>query len=169
MKKNFKYLTSASLILMMFYIMFSGCKKPDSRPVDLGNLVFTGIGTAAQVIPVSKSPGSANFKAVYDANQKEFNYTITWQGLDSTVTSGSIYGPNSAGQNNVILRSLFTSGTLPHTDSLTSVFYGLNALSDSELAGLKNGQWYYVLNTSSSPNGAVRGQIVYTKTFFETP
>lgn len=168
MKRNFLYYICGA-ILIFFYISIASCKKAAvTSYTDYGNYVFTGDGSAAQLIPAGTGKGTAKFRGIYDANQNEFNYTLTWKNLDSTVTLARIYGPNSAGQTNATIIDVFNSTPLrAHTDSLSSASWGLGSLNDQQVADLKAGKWYYIINTTSSPTGAVRGNITLSSTFFK--
>ncbi|WP_345952853.1 CHRD domain-containing protein [Mucilaginibacter sp. PAMB04168] len=153
-------------------LSFYSCKKfDDSRPNDLGKLVFAGTGNAAQLTPPGTSTGTATFSGVYDANQKVFNYKLNWKNLDTTVVTARFYGPNAVGQENVQLRDIFVSTTTannrPKTDSLTSAFFSLNALSDKEANDLKDGKWSFLITTPTSPNGVLKGKITYVRTYFD--
>jgi hypothetical protein len=153
-------------VALFFYGLVSSCKKAAVNPVDLGQMVFTGDGSAAQLVPVGTGTGTATFSGVYDSDQRVFNFQLKWTGLDAGAATARFYGPNTAGQTGVALRDIFTTPTKGITDSITTFFSFYNRLSDSEVSDLKNGKWYYLITTANSPNGAVRGQIIYSRTFY---
>ena len=169
MKTKYIFHFVCIVVFALFYFSISSCKKDVvTSYVDYGNYVFVGDGSSAQLIPAGTGNGTSKFRAIYDANQKEFNYTLTWKNLDSTVTLARIYGPNPAGQTNAAILDIFNATPVrAHTDSLSSAAWGLNALSDQQVADLKAGKWYYIISTTSSPNGAVRGSIKLSSTFFK--
>jgi hypothetical protein len=170
--KKFVYHTLCFLTISIITITVYSCKKiDDSKPQDLGTLVFTGPGSAAQLDPAGSSAGTAMFSGVYDANLKTFNYKLSWKNLDSTLVTARFYGPNAAGQPNAQLRDIYvstaTANNRPKTDSLTNAIFALNALSDKEFSDLKDGKWSYLITTPSSPNGVLKGKITYVRTYFD--
>lgn len=169
MKRNFKGFVVPVLSVMVVMI-WMGCKKEYHETfVDLGVQVYTGTATAAQAIPAKPGNGTATISAYFDANNRVFNYTVNWSKLDSTATSVSFYGPYSTSQPYVLLRTPTTFGTPLPTGNAGSTSYAifqLNALTDFDLNNLRNGLWYFVVNTTASPAGAVRGKISYVTTTY---
>lgn len=159
------------LLAGVFLLLAAGCKKPSYNTfVDQGTLVFTSSASAPQLVIPGNSNGTATLSATFDANNKVFNYTATWAKMDSTITSIVIYGPNAAGQPYVITRTLATfSAPLPTgaAGSYQWTIFQLSALSDFEVSNLKSGNCYFVVNTTASPTGSVRGQIKYVNTIYE--
>ncbi|OCX52248.1 hypothetical protein BEL04_12270 [Mucilaginibacter sp. PPCGB 2223] len=168
MKINSKeILLGLSFMITMTWL---GCNKEHYETfVDQGTQVYTGTATATQAIPAKTGNGTATISAYFDANNKVFNYTVKWSQLDSTATSVSFYGPYSTSQPYVLLRTPTTFGTPLPTGNAGSTSYAifqLNALSDFDLDNLRNGLWYFVVNTTASPTGAVRGRISYVTTTY---
>ncbi len=169
MKKKFKSFIILGLSFMVAMIWI-GCKKEYHETfVDQGIQVYTGTATTAQAIPSGSGNGTATITAYFDVNNRVFNYTVKWSKLDSTATSVSFYGPYSTSQPYVLLRTPATFGTpLPtgNAGSTSNAIFQLNALSDFDLDNLRNGLWYFSVNTTASPTGAVRGKISYVTTTY---
>jgi len=146
-------------------ITLAGCTKEDqSAPyTDNGRIYFTGNATAAQMVPAGTSTGTAVFRGMYDVNSQIFNYQINWYGLAGGMTSASFYGPALAGQTGPATRSIATAQTKLATDSISGVIWTYSKLTDAELADLKNGKWYYIINTTANGSGEIRGQISLQK------
>ncbi|MES2276153.1 MAG: CHRD domain-containing protein [Bacteroidota bacterium] len=169
MKSKYKAFIAIGLAGLILSILWMGCKKEyHNSLVDLGIDVYTGTATTAMALPAKTGSGTALLSATYDENNRVFNYTVNWSKLDSTATSIAIYGPNSAGQPYVITRTLATfAAPLPTgaAGSSQNTIFQLNAFSDFELINLKAGNCYFVVNTTASTTGAVRGKITYVRTF----
>ena len=164
--------------LFSFYItitcllIFIGCTKNDTTTpyTNYGQYYFTGVGTASQLIPANPlvpSTDSIYFNAVYDANLQIFNFNIASSTLSSAPSTINFYNSADSGQVAPLDRSMSLNVTVLHADTIahTDTVYASNAiwaynkLSTQELTSLKNGLWYYVINTTGFSKGDVRGQI----------
>jgi len=140
--------------------VFVSCNKvSEPNYADAGHIVFTGNGSAAQLVPAGTSTGTAKLYAVYDNNSQILNVKLSWYGLSSTMTSANFYGPASSGQTGPVTRNIVTAQTKNMTDSVTAVIWNYSSLTPAELNDLKNGKWYYTIITQSTAAGEVRGQI----------
>jgi hypothetical protein len=153
-------------------LIFMGCTKNDTTApyTNYGQYYFSGIGTASQLVPANPadtSKGTVNFTAVYDANLEIFNFNIVGVGLTSTPSTINFYNAADSGQvapldRSVALNNIITTiDTITHTDTTTAsnTIWAYTKLSNAELTSLKNGLWYYVINTQNFSKGEVRGQI----------
>ena len=161
-----KLLLSLSIVLCGTMFLFS-CKKNDiATPyTNYGQYVFAGNASASQIVPsndADTSTGYATFNGSYDSTLQIFNYTITWVGLSSKVTSMNFYAGADSGQVAPLDRNIATytsANYLAQSYIYSSAAWTYGRLSGAEFNSLKNGQWYYVINTQNFSTGEVRGQI----------
>ena len=170
---NNKLLFTLSIVGLL---IFTGCTKDDTTVpyTNNGQYYFSGIGTASQLIPANPlvpSTDTISFNAVYDANLEIFNFNIESTTISSLPTSINFYGPADSGQVAPLDRSMSFSEIIIHADTIThidtttatSAIWAYTKLSNAELTSLKNGLWYYVINTPNFTKGEVRGQIKLVK------
>lgn len=161
MKKVFslprKFLLISSVVAMSALIL-SSCDKKDNNDNNKTTYSISGNASGSQMMPAVSDSGKASISGTYDASTRVLNYTTTWTNLTGAPTSAAFYA-GASGANGTMVGSNWNMGTGLNG---TGTYTGQVTLTADQASQLLNGGWYYVISTSSNPNGEVRGQITAT-------
>lgn len=117
---------------------------------------MVGDGSGKQVVPEISTNASSTFFGVYSKGYYNlFIYTIRFKDLSGPWTKISINGPSSSGQNGPEIH--LASSASPSVEGEATGSFNLNSIAGSQLL---SGQWYYIILTTTHPEGEVRGQII---------
>jgi len=113
---------------------------------------YTARLSARSEVPKIDSKGSGKLEATFDTTTKEFNYTLTFDGLSGPATAAHIHGPATrAGNAGVVAPLGDANPTSPITGSVT--------LTDDQVKFLRSDKLYVNVHTSANPGGEIRGQV----------
>lgn len=126
---------------------------PETNPADpRAHLVtFTTRLTGADAVPPTRSSGSGQIDALYDANTGLLRWRASWSGLSSAITGVNFHGPASEGQTAPV--------TLVWPAPFGPTYEGHATLPPQQAQDLLSGRWYISIQTSLYPGGEVRGQL----------
>jgi len=96
----------------------------------------------ADEVPPNATKGKGTVSATLDTNTKAFSYAVTYTGLTGPATAAHFHGPAAPG--------------------VTSPIRGTTTLTDTQIADLKAGKWYFNVHTAAHPGGEIRGQLKVT-------
>jgi hypothetical protein len=142
-----------ALLLLLFSLLFSACKKDDTGA--LRTYKLTGSGNGAQMIPTVSGSGSAMITGTYNARTNVLSYNISSKNLSSPVTASGFYSGKLATNGTLVA----DASTITTASTERNSFSTMTLTSDQERA-LLDGTWYYMISTSDHPNGEVRGQVI---------
>ena len=155
--KKMKMALLAAVVSSAF--VFSGCDKDDNENMNNATYTLSGNASGSQVDPPTTTNGTAAISGTYNSNTNVMSYTIIYNDLNSTPATGGFYS-KVTGQSDINIGAAFSLGTSPAASSGSVT--GTMTLSADEEAKLLANQWYYIIRTSTEPNGEVRGQITTT-------
>ena len=152
-------LTSGLLYLDIHSSLFPGGEIRGQilpAPAAPPTLQFTATLRGAEQVPSVASSGTGTATIVLDTAETQITVNVTFSGLTSNATAAHIHGTGVPGTNAAVLfnfsgTSAATSGIIPQ-----QVF----AVSPSEVAALKAGQYYFDIHTTNFSGGEVRGQLL---------
>jgi hypothetical protein len=107
-----------------------------------------------QMVPPVSTPARAHLSGTYEHGPNKWGFGIEWQGLSSNPSVIEIRGPAEWGQNGALVFSITAEG------GTSAGISHLATLSEVQEADLLANKYYYVIKTSSFPNGEIRGQII---------
>ena len=119
-------------------------------------LHFSAALKGGDEVPATDSQGTGEVDATLDTASKTFSYTVTYSGLTGPATMAHFHGPAAAGANAGV------QVPVPMA-ALASPMKGTVALTDTQVADLEAGKWYFNIHTAAHPGGEVRGQLTETK------
>ena len=119
-------------------------------------LHFSTVLKGGDEVPATDSKGTGKVDATLDTASKSFSYTVTYSGLTGPATMAHFHGPAAAGANAGV------QVPVPMA-ALASPMKGTVALTDTQVADLEAGKWYFNIHTAAHPGGEVRGQLTETK------
>ena len=166
---RYKLFLSFTILLSCTFLLLS-CTKNDTTAAytNYGQYYFSGVGNASQIVPANandSSIGNAVFSGTYDSTLQVFNYSLSWSGLTSKVTSMNFYAGADSGQVAPLDRNIATYNStsyLPTSYYYTSAIWSYSKLTGTEFNNLKNNKWYFIINTQNFSVGELRGQIKFT-------
>lgn len=106
---------------------------------------------AAAAVPPTRSVGSGQLDALYDANTRLFRWKASWTGLSGQITGVQFHGPASASQ--------VGPAVMVWPGPFGPTYEGRATLTPQQAAELLEGLWYVNVSTSVYPSGEVRGQL----------
>jgi hypothetical protein len=104
-------------------------------------------------VPPKVSQGHGALNATFDTSSKALKWNITYEGLSGPAVAAHFHGPAPVGQNAGI------QVPIPK-DKLASPIDGSATLTDSQVADLMAGKWYFNVHTAANPSGEIRGQVL---------
>jgi hypothetical protein len=107
----------------------------------------------ADEVPPNATKGKGTVSATLDTNTKAFSYAVTYTGLTGPATAAHFHGPAAPGANAPPIITI---------TSVTSPIRGTTTLTDTQIADLKAGKWYFNVHTAAHPGGEIRGQLKVT-------
>jgi hypothetical protein len=114
---------------------------------------YTAKLSGRREVPKTDSKGTGKLDATFDTNTKEFNYTLTFDGLSGPATAAHIHGPATRAENAGVVAALGDkTPTSPITGSVT--------LTDDQGKFLRSDKLYVNVHTAANPGGEIRGQIM---------
>lgn len=119
-------------------------------------LHFSAALKGGSEVPATDSKGTGEVDATLDTATKRFSYTVTYSGLTGPATMAHFHGPALAGANAGVQVPVPTS-------ALASPMKGEAVLTDTQVADLEAGKWYFNIHTAAHPGGEVRGQLEEVK------
>lgn len=134
------------LVLAAFCVMASGVAFADT-------VALKADLEPSSEVPPRVSHGHGMLDATFDTSSKTLRWTVTYEGLSSSVTAAHFHGPAPVGQNAKIQIPIAKT-------ALRSPIKGSATLDDRQFADLMAGQWYFNLHTAQNPSGELRGQVL---------
>ena len=114
-------------------------------------MTFQAPMTAAYEVPANASRGVGTVSATVFPTTRAMTYTATYKDLTGPATAAHFHGPAGPGANaGVAVGSTVTPATIT----------GGATLTETQLAELQAGMWYYNVHTAANPGGEIRGQLV---------
>jgi hypothetical protein len=107
-----------------------------------------------QEVPRNNSVGTGIGKVFLNATEDRIVMSLTFSGLGSSQTASHIHGASLPGVNAPILFNIGSQGAT--SGSFPDLFF---AVTPSQVANLKAGQFYFNVHSNVLPNGEIRGQI----------
>lgn len=104
-------------------------------------------------VPPNTSTGHGALTATFDTATKALKYTVTYEGLTGEATAAHFHGPAPVGQNAGVVVPIAK-------DKLASPITGAATLTDTQVADLLAGKWYFNVHTAKNPGGELRGQVL---------
>jgi len=120
-----------------------------------GTFQFTVNLSGANAAPSNDSLYTA--QGTLTLNGDLLAYSIGRSGWDFLPSSAGIYGPASPSQNGNLIFDFGNYGLTPNPPTLS--YLGAFTLTSQQINKVKSGLWYVTFNSSSYPNGEIRGQI----------
>ena len=140
-------------------ILVASCDDDDDDDMPTRPYTISGNANGGQVVPAVTGTGTGTITGTYNPNNGTLIYTTNWNGLTGAPTGGGFYiggtGTNGA--------AIGTPWTFEPTATGTGSFIDTMSLTNDQATQLKNGNWYYIYNTTTNPAGEVRGQITATQ------
>ncbi|SJZ75666.1 CHRD domain-containing protein [Chitinophaga eiseniae] len=126
----------------------------------------TSTASARQLVPAIDTTFSGTFTGFYDEQSNILTFTLTWKDLwqtsKDTIISINFYGPASATENGIQVRSLpFVSTN--NEAKVNLGLAGLNSFGMNEKKDFLAGSYYFTINTKKYPNGIIRGPLAVVK------
>ena len=129
---------------------FAGAVLFAAGATQAATMTFTTGLVGSDEVPANATTGTGQVKASLDTDTKALSYTITYSGLTGPATMAHFHGPAAPGANAppvIVMKTLAS----PITGSAT--------LTDTQIADLKAGKWYFNVHTAAHPGGEIRGQL----------
>ncbi|WP_206997355.1 CHRD domain-containing protein [Trinickia mobilis] len=104
-------------------------------------------------VPPKTSHGHGALTATFDTSSKALKWHIRYEGLSGPAVAAHFHGPAPVGQNADV------QVPIPK-DKLASPIDGSATLTDSQVADLMAGKWYFNVHTAANPSGEIRGQVL---------
>ncbi|MGV2291089.1 CHRD domain-containing protein [Trinickia sp. YCB016] len=104
-------------------------------------------------VPPRVSQGHGALNATFDTSSKALKWNITYAGLSGPAVAAHFHGPAPVGQNADV------QVPIPK-GKLASPIDGSATLTDSQVADLMAGKWYFNIHTAANPSGEIRGQVL---------
>ncbi|MDO5289220.1 MAG: CHRD domain-containing protein [Pseudomonadota bacterium] len=125
----------------------------DASPADprAHLITFTTRLNGASAVPPTRSSGSGQIDALYNASTGLLRWRASWSGLSGTITGVNFHGPAGENQTAPI--------TLVWPAPFGPSYEGHATLQPQQAQDLLNGRWYVNIQTSLYPAGEVRGQL----------
>jgi hypothetical protein len=117
-------------------------------------LKFKAHLTGASEVPANKTAGSGDLTASLDTTAKSLSYNVTYAGLTGPATMAHFHGPARPGKN---------APPVVVVANPASPISGTAPLTDTQIAQLKAGDWYFNVHTAANPGGEIRGQVKSAK------
>lgn len=129
---------------------------PPSQPVeaprpDAHLVTLTSPMDASSVVPPSRSSGSGQIDALYDASTRVLRWKASWAGLTGVITGVQFHGPALSGQT--------APATMIWPGPFGPRYEGRATLTPQQAVDLLDGRWYVNVMTNTFPAGEVRGQM----------
>lgn len=126
---------------------------PSSTPADPNAhlVTFTTRLDGASVLPPTRSAGTAQLDALYDAHTRVLRWKTTWSGLSGPVTGVQFHGPADYGQN--------APAVMVWPGPFGTSYEGRATLNANQAVDLIDGRWYVTVYTAGYPAGELRGQL----------
>lgn len=112
---------------------------------------YTAKLNGAAETPPTTSKGTGVAHVTLDTTKKTLTWTVSYSGLTGPPTMAHFHGPAPVGK--------AAGVAIPLTPPLASPIKGSSAITDSQIADLKAGQWYVNIHTAANPGGEIRGQL----------
>ena len=106
--------------------------------------------TGAAEVPAATTPARGEITAMFDSDNGELSYTVTFSGLSGPVTGADFHGP--AGRTAEGPVTYAAAGT-------ASPISGTIKLTVQQSRDLNAGAWYFNIETAANPKGEIRGQL----------
>ena len=102
-------------------------------------------------VPPTRSTGSGQLDALYNASTRLLRWKTSWSGLSGAITGVQFHGPGEDGQ--------LAPATLVWPAPFGPTYEGRATLTPQQAIDLTSGRWYINVMTSAYPSGEVRGQL----------
>ena len=128
-------------------------QTPPAAPADLpqGLVTLTTRLEAAAVIPPTRSAGTGQLDALYDAGTRLLRWKASWSGLSGPITGVQFHGPAGMDQNG--------PPTMMWPGPFGPAYEGRATLTQQQATDLAEGRWYVNISTATYPAGELRGQL----------
>jgi hypothetical protein len=113
--------------------------------------------TGTQQVPSVQTEGNGSASLTYDSSTRVLTWSITYNGLSSSVTMAHIH-LGAAGKNGPVVFWLSKRGT-----PVSSPITGEATLTPDQAQQFSAGEWYINVHTKDHPGGEIRGQITPPK------
>ena len=110
--------------------------------------------TGAQQIPGVTTPATGLGTVTLAGPEDEITVTLNYIGLAGINIATAIHGPAPRGQAGAAIFALSVSGQRSDTFTANPI-----AITSTQAAQLKRGDWYFQVHSSAHPEGELRGQI----------
>ncbi len=107
--------------------------------------------------PPNDSPAKGLMEGVFDTDANTLEWMVTYSDLTTPSIGAYFHGPISY------------LGLIPRENApiqvgtpgnLASPFHGVAKIDDTQAKDLKDGRWYFSLNSEKFPGGEIRGRVV---------
>jgi hypothetical protein len=123
---------------------------------------FTAAINGAQENPPVASPSTGVGLFLFDKDNSNLCYRISYTPLSSAELVAHIHGPGAPGQNAAILHNIS-----PSPSPVGSPKHGCVVLTSTEVKSLGKGLLYFNVHSANFPGGESRGQILPVKTKYK--
>ena len=157
----FKKITNVPVLIAAASVIgFSSCEKDDIDDINEDTYSLAGSASGSQVVPAVTTTATGSISGSYNAQTNQMQYNISWSGLAASATdSVSIYGPAAAGANGNLIGKVAVT-----TAGVAGSAVGGATLTEEEESSLLDNEWYFVVgNSTTYPDGEIRGQIMTSK------
>jgi hypothetical protein len=110
------------------------------------------LSPSSEVPPPSASSGHGVLDATLDTSTRALQWTVSYEDLSSPVTAAHFHGPAPVGQNADVMVPI-------DKDALADPIRGAVTLTEEQMNGLLDGQWYFNIHTEQNQKGEIRGQV----------
>jgi hypothetical protein len=111
--------------------------------------------TGAQTVPPVKTAGKGAATVMFNKDNNELSWTVTYSGLSGPATMGHFHGPAAVGANAGVI--------VPFQGSVESPIKGKATITADQAKDLLAGMWYINIHTKENPGGEIRGQVTVAK------
>lgn len=118
--------------------------------------IFSADFEEAQTVPANNSAGTGFGFIVLNDAEDEIRFIAEFSGLNSN-NSGGFVKLGAVGQNGFAILGV---GFASNSGTSGTAFQAIYKITPAEVQQLRNGQWYFSINSVNFPNGELRGQIL---------
>lgn len=143
---------SAMVLTLLCSLALSVIAKADT-------ITFTATLQGSQEVPPRNTTATGTATVVLDDVTGKGTITVSFSGLSAAVTGGHIHCCAFPGANAGVIVPFDAALTLTANGTAGSLTNYSLTLTAAQIAGLKNGQGYVNIHTSTFPGGEIRGQL----------
>jgi hypothetical protein len=139
-----------SKILFICALLFSGLSFAANHEVKM-----TADLSGGQTVPPVQTAGKGAATVMFNKDNNELSWTVTYSGLSGPATMAHFHGPAAVGANAGVV--------VPFQGNVESPIKGKATITAAQAKDLLAGMWYINVHTQKNPGGEIRGQVTVAK------